>query len=62
MVKTYGPGSVIIMIRITMKICLSDLPAGLYKVHFDYEGKQQQIGCASIRTGNVFYLSRSGLI
>ena len=61
MVKTYGPGSVINRDPYYEEnLVLSDLPAGLYKVNFNYEGKQKQ-DWMRIYPGQVTYFTYHGV-
>lgn len=61
MVKTYGPGSVINHDPYyDENLVLSDLPAGLYKVNFDYEGKEKQ-DWMRIYPGQVTYFTYHGV-
>ena len=59
MVKTYGPGPVNHDPYYDENLVLSDLPAGLYKVNFNYEGREVQ-DWMRIYPGQVTYFTYRG--
>ncbi len=60
MVKTYGPGPVNHDPYYDENMVLSDLPAGIYKVSFNYEGKEKQ-DWMRIYPGQVTYFTYYGV-